>query len=103
MLIIGENMLQKQDMEKLAKLARLELTEQEADSFGQSLEQLLGYMENIKKLDLQNVEPMTGIQQEKVTMRPDEVVPGLDSENTFKNAPSVEANHFAIPKVMGEN
>jgi aspartyl-tRNA(Asn)/glutamyl-tRNA(Gln) amidotransferase subunit C len=92
-----------QEMDKLARLARLALDEKEKQQLGENLQEMLGYMEDIRSLDLQGVEPMTGFDAQETLLRADKVHQSLSSEKAFQNAPKVEQNHFAIPKVMGGN
>jgi len=96
-------MLSDAEMNKLAKLARLSLDEKDRQEFGSQLEKLLSYMENLQKLDLEDVEPMTGFSAGDVPLRKDEAGESLDRESAFANAPQEDQDHFAIPKVMGGN
>jgi aspartyl-tRNA(Asn)/glutamyl-tRNA(Gln) amidotransferase subunit C len=86
---------------KMAKLARLTFTEEELARMEKSLGQLVGYVDQLGKLDLKDVEPMLAVDTQPRPMRPDEVKPSLDKEATFRNAPEVNLDHFSIPKVIG--
>lgn len=86
---------------RMAKLARLELTPAELERMTGSLNQLVEYMAMLKQLDLREVEPMLAVDASARPMREDVVVPGLDKEQTFRNAPEVNMDHFSIPKVIG--
>ena len=85
----------------MAKLARLEFSPEELDGMAGSLNQLVEYMDQLKKLDLKNVEPMMAVDTSPRPLREDEVKPGLDKEHAFRNAPEVNLEHFSIPKVIG--
>jgi aspartyl-tRNA(Asn)/glutamyl-tRNA(Gln) amidotransferase subunit C len=86
---------------RMAKLSRLELTEEEIGKMAGSLSQLVSYMDQLKGLDLKDVEPMLAVDTSARALRPDEVQPGLDKEAAFRNAPEVNLDHFSIPKVIG--
>ena len=86
------------DIEKLAKLSRLTLSKEEARQAEGRLLELLKLMDNLKELDLKNVEPMVADSASK--LREDIPVQGFSYEEAFMNAPQSENNHFAIPKVM---
>jgi aspartyl-tRNA(Asn)/glutamyl-tRNA(Gln) amidotransferase subunit C len=86
---------------RMAKLSRLEITEGEIEKMAGSMSQLVAYMDQLKELDLKDVEPMLAVDTSARPMRPDEIQPGLDKEQTFRNAPEVNLDHFSIPKVIG--
>ncbi len=86
---------------RMAKLSRLELTEAEVEKMTQSMNQLVEYMTVLKEIDLSQVEPMLAVDTAPRPMRPDELVTGLTKEQAFQNAPAVNMDHFSIPKVIG--
>lgn len=86
---------------KMAKLSRLEITDAELEKMAGSLSQLVAYMDQLKGLDLKDVEPMLAVDTSARPLRPDEPVPGLDKGAAFRNAPAVNLDHFSIPKVIG--
>ena len=90
----------KMDIEKVARLARLELSEEEKATFGSQLEQILAYMEQLNKLDTSNVEPLTHPLDVKNVFRPDEVKPSLTQAEVLSNGPEVQSGHFKVPKIM---
>ncbi len=96
-------MFSDEEIQKLAKLSRLEIQAGEMDFYKKGLEDLLGYIDNIKSLDLSDVKPMVGVEDHSSKMRPDEIGVSISKDKSFANAPEVEQNHFAIPKVMGGN
>ena len=86
---------------RMAKLSRLELSPDELEKMTGSLNQLVQYMTQLKSLDLKDVEPMLSVDTTARPLRPDIRTPGLDKEATFRNAPEVNLDHFSIPKVIG--
>jgi len=91
-------MIQSIDINKLAKLSRLTLSEEEARQAKERLQEMLKLMENLKELDLKNVEPM--VAEAASVLREDTEFQGLSYEQAFMNAPQEESHHFTIPKVI---
>ena len=88
-----------EEIQKLAKLSRLHLDEKEIGKLKESLAEIMGYIDLIKKLDLSDVEPMMLADQKSgKPWRQDSPIPSLSREEAFKNAPSIKDKHFAIPK-----
>lgn len=94
-------MLEREEVLKLAKLSRLSIAEEDIPSMKAHLDGMLNHMEALKALDLSNVEPMTAFDNGVTILREDEPVTGFSLDEAFANAPAVENDHFAIPKVIG--
>lgn len=93
--------VEREQVLRMAKLARLELSPAELEKMTGALSQVVDYMDMLKKLDLKDVEPMLAVDTSARPMRADEIKPSLPKEETFKNAPEVNLDHFSIPKVIG--
>ncbi|GBU24187.1 hypothetical protein R83H12_00815 [Fibrobacteria bacterium R8-3-H12] len=91
-------MIQSIDISKLANLSRLTLSEPEAAQAKERLQEMLKLMENLKELDLKNIEPM--VAEAPSSLREDTELQGLSYEQAFINAPQEENHHFTIPKVI---
>src|SRR5436190_12248052 len=88
------------DVQYVARLARIELTPAEEQKLGAQLNQILGYIEKLKELDVSAVEPTAhAIPMVNVT-RPDEVRSGLSSEEALRNAPAKAGGLFIVPKIV---
>ncbi|AAC07874.1 Asp-tRNA(Asn)/Glu-tRNA(Gln) amidotransferase subunit GatC [Aquifex aeolicus] len=84
---------------KIAKLARLELKEEEIEVFQKQLSDILDFIDQLKELDTENVEPY--IQEfEETPMREDEPHPSLDREKALMNAPERKDGFFVVPRVV---
>lgn len=94
-------MLEREDVLKLAKLSRLSIAEEDIPAVKNHLDGMLNHMEALKSLDLSNVEPMTTVENGATILREDVPVQGFSLDQAFANAPAVENDHFAIPKVIG--
>lgn len=91
---------EKIDVGYVAHLARLELTEQERSLFQRQLEDIVGYVEKMKGVDIEGVEPMMHGQRLVNAFREDEVRPSLPMEEALKNAPKRVGDEFLLPKIV---
>ena len=90
------------DVAHVARLARLELTDEELDLFTGQLAQVLDHAADVASLDLAGVEPTAHAMAVTNVLRPDEVHPCLDREEVLGQAPSVEDHRFRVPRILGE-
>jgi aspartyl-tRNA(Asn)/glutamyl-tRNA(Gln) amidotransferase subunit C len=88
------------DVKYVANLARIALTEEEQTRFATQLNHILGYIEKLRELNVDNVEPTAhAIPLVNVT-RPDEIRPSLPHEDAMRNAPSKANELFLVPKIV---
>lgn len=90
----------KMDIEKVARLARLELSEQEKEVLGNQLEQVLSYMEQLNRLDTTGIEPTSHAIPVYNAFREDETRPSLSKEEVLGIAPDQEEGHFKVPRII---
>lgn len=90
----------KMDIEKVARLARLELSEEEKVTFGDQLEQILTYMDQLNRLDTAGIEPTSHAIPLSNVFREDEVTPSVSQEEVFSIAPDEEDGHFKVPRII---
>jgi len=90
----------KMDIEKVAKLARLELSEEEKVTFGNQLEQILTYMEQLNRLDTSGVEPTSHAIPIYNVFREDDVRPSCPQEEVLGIAPDEQDGHFKVPRII---
>jgi aspartyl-tRNA(Asn)/glutamyl-tRNA(Gln) amidotransferase subunit C len=88
------------DVEHVAKLARLGLSEEEKVKFTDQLGKILDYAEQINALDTEKVPPTTSPFPLKNVLREDKVVPCDDIEAIIKNGPEVEEHMFLVPRMF---
>jgi aspartyl-tRNA(Asn)/glutamyl-tRNA(Gln) amidotransferase subunit C len=88
------------DVEHVARLARLELSNAEKDQFTEQLNAILKYAEKLNGLDTDNVEPTSHVLPIKNVMRADEKRPSLPIEKVLLNAPDEEDGQFKVPAVL---
>lgn len=93
------------DVEKIAELARLDLTAEETGLFTDQLSSIIGHVEKLNKLDTADVQPMSHCApaggDTEYTKRDDQVRPSLGQKLAAENAPDSEAGYFRVPRVIG--
>jgi aspartyl-tRNA(Asn)/glutamyl-tRNA(Gln) amidotransferase subunit C len=90
----------KMDIEKVARLARIELSEEEKRTFGNQLEQILTHMEQLNQLDTTGVEPTSHAIRVSNVFREDEVKASVPQEEVLAIAPDDEMSHFKVPRII---
>ena len=88
------------EVEHVARLGRLELTEDEKERMTAQLDAILGYMEKLNALDTSKVEPTTTVIPMVSVMRDDVVRPSLDREEALANAPDRADALFRVPRII---
>jgi aspartyl-tRNA(Asn)/glutamyl-tRNA(Gln) amidotransferase subunit C len=92
--------ISREEVEKVAQLARMELTPAEADKFTGQLDQILQYFEKLGQLDTKDIEPTRHAIEITNAFRDDLVKPGYDSDTALKNAPDRDGPFFKVPKII---
>ncbi len=87
------------DVEHVAKLARLELTEEEKELYTKQLGDVLKYVDQMNEVDTSDVKPMAQVIDFVNVMREDEVIHDISKEELMKNAPEEENGFFRVPKI----
>jgi aspartyl-tRNA(Asn)/glutamyl-tRNA(Gln) amidotransferase subunit C len=87
-------------VKRVARLARLAVTEDEAVRMTGELNGILGFVEQLSEVDVTGVEPMTSVTPMAMKMRKDEVTDGNIADRIVANAPLTEQNFFEVPKVV---
>jgi aspartyl-tRNA(Asn)/glutamyl-tRNA(Gln) amidotransferase subunit C len=90
------------EVDHVAELARLGLTEQEREQFRAQLSTILGYVNQLSELDTSQVPPSAQVIQVENVTRPDIIRPGLTVEQVLTNAPAREDDYFRVPPVFEE-
>ncbi len=88
------------DVDHVAWLSRLELSQEEKEIFGRQLRQILDHAEVIKSVDTSGVSPTYHPIPLKNVMRDDLVFPSLSQEEALSNAPQRKGGAFVVPKIM---
>lgn len=88
------------EVEHIANLARMDLTEDEKARFSQQLSAILEYIAELQALDTRDILPTSSVLPGRNVLRADEPRPGLDLEALLSNAPLVEDDQFRVPPVL---
>lgn len=89
------------DVAKVARLARLDISEDEVGVFAGQLAKVMGHFGDIDALDLAALEPMTQPYPLVNVMRDDVVTPCLDTNEVLAAAPEAEDGRFRVPPIIG--
>ncbi len=95
--------LSKNDVEKIALLARLELSEDEKSLYQEQLSAILDYAQRLNKLDIEEVPPTSSTVDLRNVMREDVVEPGLSTEDALFNAVQQALDQFKVQAVLDES
>jgi aspartyl-tRNA(Asn)/glutamyl-tRNA(Gln) amidotransferase subunit C len=90
----------REEVEHVARLARLELAEDEKARMTAQLDAILGYIEKLNQLDTSAVEPTSTVIPMVSVMREDEVRPSLTQDQALANAPDREDIFFRVPRII---
>jgi aspartyl-tRNA(Asn)/glutamyl-tRNA(Gln) amidotransferase subunit C len=92
--------IDREEVEHIARLARLELTDDEKKLFTEQLAQIVRYFEKLQELNVDGVEPTCHVEEMTNRMRRDELQASLTPEDALSNAPESESNQFKVPLVV---
>jgi aspartyl-tRNA(Asn)/glutamyl-tRNA(Gln) amidotransferase subunit C len=85
---------------RIARLARIKITDGEAQSLQKELSGILDWVKQLDEVDTTSVEPMTRVVAQELEQRVDEVTDGEIADVVVANAPISEDNFFVVPKVV---
>jgi aspartyl-tRNA(Asn)/glutamyl-tRNA(Gln) amidotransferase subunit C len=88
------------EVEHIANLARLELTDEEKARYREQLSAILDYVAQLRELDTTGIPPTSSVLPPRSALREDEPRPGLTLDELLRNAPDVEAGQFRVPPVL---
>ncbi len=87
-------------LDKMAHLARLEFDNKDAEKMMQDMTAIVSWMEKLNEVDTTGVEPLTTMSHEVNALRNDETQSPLTHDEILKNAPLKNENYFRVPKVL---
>ncbi len=90
------------DVEHVARLSRLELSEAEKERMRQELDSILAYIDKLRALDTEGVEPTSHAVPMVNVLRPDTPRPSFPQEDMLANAPERSGEFFRVPKIIEE-
>jgi aspartyl-tRNA(Asn)/glutamyl-tRNA(Gln) amidotransferase subunit C len=87
-------------LDKMAHLARLEFDDNDAEKMIQDMNALVDWVEKLKEVDTEGVEPLTTMSHEINSLRDDQPTQSLSLTDVLQNAPLKNDNYFRVPKVL---
>ena len=87
-------------VKKVAKLARIEINEEEETTLITELNNILGWVDELKQVNTDSVEPMLSVFNESMQMREDKAESNFDNNQILDNSPESNAGFFVVPKVV---
>jgi aspartyl-tRNA(Asn)/glutamyl-tRNA(Gln) amidotransferase subunit C len=93
--------LTRQDVENIARLARLKLPPERLEAMAGELSQILAFVEQLNNVDTTGVGPLLSVSQVTLPQRPDVVTDGDRQADVLSNAPDKTQGFFVVPKVVG--
>jgi aspartyl-tRNA(Asn)/glutamyl-tRNA(Gln) amidotransferase subunit C len=94
--------ISREDVQHVARLARLELSEGELERMRVELNNILAYMDKLRSLDTRGVEPTSPAVPLRNVMREDEPCPSLPRDEMLANAPDRAGDFFRVPRIIEE-
>ena len=88
------------EVEHIAKLARLELSQEELARYREQLSAILDYAARLRELDTSQIPPTTSVLSASLPLRADEPAKSLDVSAVLSNAPQVEDHQFRVPPIL---
>lgn len=88
------------DVRYIANLARIDLSDEECDTFQGQLDAILGYIEKLKNVDVEGIEPTAHAAPVFDRLREDTARPGLTQDDLLRNAPESALGQIRVPKVV---
>ncbi|MBN1146332.1 MAG: Asp-tRNA(Asn)/Glu-tRNA(Gln) amidotransferase subunit GatC [Anaerolineales bacterium] len=89
-----------EEVEHIAELARLELSQEEKERYRQQLSAILDYAASLQDLDTSDIAPTSSVLPPRCVLRDDDPRPGLALQDLLRNAPQVEGRQFRVPAVL---
>ena len=90
-----------EEVRRVAQLAKLEFPDSELQRFTAQLGAILDYVERLRDVDTEGIEPDPGHPTSEATLRTDERIPCLETERALANAPDSAGGYFRVPRVIG--
>ena len=98
-----EKKMDKELIRHIALLARIEMTDEQADTLGRQFAEIVAYVDKLSELDTDGVEPMAHALDVRNVLAEDAPGESLSAEQALANAPARDGDFFKVPKVIGDS
>ena len=88
----------KEDVRKVARLSRIAVSEDRLEPLAAELTGIMGWIDQLNEVDIENVEPMTSVVATTLPMREDQVTDGDKQDEVLANAPKADEGFFVVPR-----
>jgi aspartyl-tRNA(Asn)/glutamyl-tRNA(Gln) amidotransferase subunit C len=95
-----DKLIDRAEVVRVAKLARLTLSDAETDALTRDMQSILGYVKALEELDVKDVPPTSHAVELPTKLRPDELHTHMDIERALKNSPERIGDGFGVPKII---
>lgn len=95
-----KKILSKEEVEHIAKLAKLSLTENDITVFKKQLSDIIGFVDQLSTMKTANIEPTNQVTGQTNVFREDKVAPSLSQEETLANAPRKHKGYFVVKAIF---
>jgi len=92
-----------EEVQHIAELAKLALTEEEIERYASDLSAILDYAQQLQEVDTDHIHPTASVLPLRNIMRPDEARPGLEQEDALTNAPASKDGYFKVHAVLEDS
>ncbi len=96
-------MSQKMDqktVERIANLARLEISDEQKETLGDQLGNIIGFVEQLSEVDTDNVKPLASVVDASLALREDKVTDGNKKDDVLANSPEENEDFFVVTKII---
>ena len=94
--------LTQKEVEYVANLARIQVSEAEKNQLSSQLSSILTYMQELNQVDIEGVSPMASVLSQANVLREDEVRESVTQDKAIANAPTAKDGMFQVPKIISE-
>ena len=88
------------DIKRISYLAKIKLPSEKQEFYSKSLEDIIKWVDNLKKIETSNVKPLHNVTETTVSIRYDDIEKNNTTEEVLKNSPERAQNFFKVPKVV---
>jgi aspartyl-tRNA(Asn)/glutamyl-tRNA(Gln) amidotransferase subunit C len=89
-----------EEVEHIADLARMRLSDEEKSRYGEQLSNILEYAARLQAVDTSGISPTSSVLPARSVLRSDEPRPGLSLQDALRNAPDTEKDQFRVPPIL---
>ncbi len=90
-------------IDSLSKLAKINLTKEQEEKYAGEFTSVIGYMDEIKNLDVENIAETSRVSDEGNVLRDDEIQPSLSQKQALANSKNTHDGYFLVPQILKED